>query len=52
MNELLGPFAGKRCADLVCDWSQSVCRIPGDQDQGVLWLSDAGRRLAAVSLHQ
>jgi len=52
MNELLGPFAGKRCADLVCDWAQSVCRIPGDQDQGVLWLSDAGRRLAAVSLRQ
>lgn len=48
----LGPFAGLRCADLVCDWTQSVCRIPGDEDRGVLWFTDGGRKIAAVSLRQ
>ncbi len=48
----LGPFAGLRCADLVCDWTQSVCRIPGDEDRGVLWFTEGGRKIAAVSLRQ
>ncbi|MFO0606409.1 MAG: hypothetical protein U0324_24775 [Polyangiales bacterium] len=48
----LGPFANVRCADLTCDWSQSLCRLPGDDDRGVLWFADGGRRIAAVSLRE
>lgn len=48
----LGPFANVRCADLSCDWSQSLCRLPGDEDRGVLWFADGGRRIAAVSLRE
>ena len=46
----LGPFANVRCADLACDWAQSLCRFPGDDDRGVLWFADGGRRIAAVSV--
>ncbi len=48
----LGPFAGLRCADLRCEWSQSICRVQGDEDRGVLWFTDGGRKIAAVSLRQ
>lgn len=48
----LGPFAGARCDALTCDWSQSLCRLPGDEDRGVLWFADGGRRIAAVSLRE
>jgi len=48
----LGPFANVRCADLTCDWTQSLCRLPGDDDRGVLWFADGGRRIAAVSLRE
>lgn len=48
----LGPFANARCQDLTCDWSQSLCRLPGDNDRGVLWFADGGRRIAAVSLRE
>ncbi len=49
-SSALGPFAGVRCNDLSCDWSQSICRLPGDEDRGVLWFTDGGRKIAAVSL--
>lgn len=48
----LGPFANVRCQDLTCDWTQSLCRLPGEEDRGVLWFADAGRRIAAVSLRE
>lgn len=48
----LGPFAGLRCADLRCEWMQSICRVQGDEDRGVLWFTDGGRKIAAVSLRQ
>lgn len=48
--ELLGPFAGQRCATLRCDWTQSFCRAADDRAEGVLWFAAGGRRLAAVSL--
>ncbi len=49
---VLGPFAGAHCADLRCDWSQSLCRMADPQREGVLWFADGGRRLAAVSTFQ
>lgn len=49
-RELLGPFAGLRCVDLRCDWHQSLCRLADDSREGVLWFSDGGRHIAAVSL--
>lgn len=48
----LGPFAGLRCADLSCEWSQSICRVRSEEDRGVLWFTDGGRKIAAVSLRQ
>lgn len=48
----LGPFAGLRCADLTCEWSQSICRVQSEEDRGVLWFTDGGRKIAAVSLRQ
>lgn len=48
----LGPFAGLRCADLSCEWAQSICRVASDDDRGVLWFADGGRKIAAVSLRQ
>lgn len=48
----LGPFAGLRCADLSCDWSQSICRVASEDDRGILWFADGGRKIAAVSLRQ
>lgn len=47
---VLGAFAGQRCNDLRCDWSQSLCHLADDSREGVLWFADGGRRLAAVSL--
>lgn len=40
-SAILGPFAGARCEDLVCDWFQGYCRRTG-QEVGYLFLS--GRR--------
>lgn len=51
VREVLGPFAGKVCAELSCDWSQSVCHLEG-ASEGVLWFADNGRRIAAVSLRR
>ena len=47
---VLGAFAGLRCGDLRCDWSQSLCHLADDSREGVLWFGDGGRRIAAVSL--
>lgn len=49
---LLGPFAGAHCADLRCDWTQSLCRLNDEQREGVLWFADGGRRIAAVSVFE
>ncbi len=47
--EFLGPFAGRRCPALRCDFGQSYCR-PGEAGaEGVLWFGEGGRRIAAVS---
>jgi len=47
--EFLGPFAGRRCPELRCDFGQSFCR-PGDTSaEGVLWFGEGGRRIAAIS---
>lgn len=51
-RSVMGPFAGVRCADLRCDWSQSLCRFADERREGVLWFADGGRRIAALSLHQ
>lgn len=48
--ELLGPFAGQRCAALRCDWTQSYCQRPGDEGGAVLWFAAGGRRIAAISV--
>ncbi|MBP6832094.1 MAG: hypothetical protein KA978_15010, partial [Deltaproteobacteria bacterium] len=49
-RSVLGIFAGQRCADLRCDWPQSLCHLADDSREGVLWFGDGGRRIAAVSL--
>jgi len=50
VQELLGPFAGRRCAALRCDWAQSYCQRPDDDSGAVLWFAAGGRRLAAISV--
>lgn len=47
---VLGAFAGLRCGELRCDWPQSLCHLADNSREGVLWFSNGGRRIAAVSL--
>ncbi len=49
---VLGPLAGRRCGDLQCDWTQSLCRLADGPREGVFWFADGGRRLAALSLRE
>lgn len=46
---LLGPFSGRRCADLRCNFGQAWCRPRVEGEEGVLWFGDGGRRVAAIS---